>query len=340
MKSDPYSASDATVRGDAAQQAPAVRGGYVRRPHPVKRTTLACVVLCLSGFLGGCASVTEETSHAADLEKAMATNHAATLVVLNRMNAEMLPYDIERAARPSQTSFGKKDLTFLAPSDIAAWDKILGGLDNYCAAMTALTSGKEATDAAGACEALGKNMKSLAAVAKMTPNSAEDAAAVGLAALGDLLVREKANADARDIAAKADTNFQSVIADLVSALGFSGRPPAQTAHGLAATYEASYESAHLQSRLKDFPGDTISGFEAMGPNERREKIKEFVAWLGTEQEHDDFVGALKSLAAALDKAALAHAALAGGSKESVSAAFADLQAEVKNVKAITANFKS
>jgi hypothetical protein len=331
---------DAIFCGDPVPPARVRTTAKYRLIQTVNKTALACVVLCVSGFLGGCASVTEETSHAADLEKAMAANHVATLGVLNRMNAEMLPYDIERASRPSQTSFGKKDLTFLAPSDIAAWDKILGGLDNYCAALSELTSGKEATDTAGACEALGKNMKSLAAAAKVTPNSAEGAAAVGLAALGDLLVRERANADARAVAAKADPKFQEIVGDLVSALGFSGRPPVETSHGLAATYEVSFESAHLKSRLKDFPGDTISGFDAMGADERRAKIKEFVAWLGTEQEHDDFLGALKALAAALDKAAVAHAALAGGSKENVSAAFADLQAEMKNIKAISDSFKS
>jgi len=90
--------------------------------------------------------------------------------------------------------------------------------------------------------------------------------------------------------------------------------PTPATHGLLATCEVNFQAMNAEKSDKRFKGDAIAGFDAMTPAERRAAIKDFIAWLGVEEDHKQLVGSVTSLAAALDKAAAAHAALAQGSR--------------------------
>ncbi len=288
------------------------------------------LALVFGALLAGC--VTDETTSETALQQAMEANHKATITFLNKMNSEILPFRIEESLQA--TSFSKDNLTMLAPADIAAWDKILGALDTYCAAMVTLTSGKAATDLGTAAQSFGTNIQGLAKAAKTSLPAHTSVAETAITAIGEILINHKANAEAQEIAREADPHVQAVLGELIAALGFEGHPPKQSAHGILATYAVSYAVWSEPNRAKLFKGDAIAGYDQLSPDERKAKIHEFIAWLATEQDHADFVASANALVAALDKAAAAHAALAHGSKETISKAFAELQAEVKNVSAL------
>ncbi len=298
-------------------------------------------LLLLAGLaLSGCNSVLQnlpdETKDTACLKQAMDANHKATMAIFREMNDRDLPFRIEDGI--NATSFSKDQLTTLAPADIAAWDKVLEGLDSYCEALDCLTNGKEVSDFESASEAFGGNMQSLAKAAKMNVGSIPADAATAVTALGSILVQMKANADVHAIAKAADPQFHQVIEDLVISLGFHGDPPVAASDGMLASYEVHYATRNAPL-AKEYRNGSIAGFDQMTPDARRESIKGLIAWLSAEQEHDDFVKAIHDLVDALKKAETAHHDLAGGTKETTAAAFAQLQVEVKDVQAIYQKLK-
>ena len=302
---------------------------------PMKKLPLhACWFLAVA-LLAGCTTV--ETNQAASLQQAMEADHKAAIGVLKRANDEMLPYRIEQGILG--TSFSKSDLALLAPSDVAAWDKVLCGLDTYCAALAELTSGKSAAEFTSASESFGLKVQSLVKTVKGSTGAGIVDAGTAVTALGSILVRYKADHDAQAIAKAADPSFQAVVGGLLGALGFSGNPPQPMTHGLLATYETGYQTSNAEKSLRRFKGDAIAGFDAMSPAERKAAIKDFIAWLGAEQDHEDFVESATALAGALDKAAAAHAALARGDAATIAAAFAELRAEIQNTIQIYQKYK-
>jgi hypothetical protein len=286
-------------------------------------------------LLGGCATIGEIGSgNATTLQQAMAANHKTAISLLTQANVEALPYRIE--AEAGADTFSKSGLNLLAPEDIAAWDKILSGLDSYCTALAQLTTGAQSTDYQTAAESLGSGIQSVAkAVSFSDPHGPEIETAV--TELGTVLIRYKAESDAQKVAKAADPAFQTVVGDLLGVFGFEGHPPAASAHGLLATYEVEFEVGNA-ANAKAFKDGTIAGFSAMSPADKKANIQAFVAWQAAQQDHDAFVAAMKTLGTALAKAAAAHAAFAQGSKETAAEAFTQLKTEIQNVKAIEQKF--
>jgi hypothetical protein len=298
-------------------------------------------LLLITGLLiCGCNTLREdlpdESKDTACLKQAMDANHKATVAIFKETNERELPFRIEDGV--NATSFSKDQLTTLAPADIAAWDKVLEGLDSYCEALDCLTNGKEVSDFESASESFGGNMQSLAKAAKMKGGSYVSGAATAVTALGSILIEMKANSDVHAIAKAADPQFHQVIEDLVTALGYKGDPPEAASDGLLATYEIHYATQNAPL-AKEYKSGSIAGFDQMTPEKRREAIKGLIAWLGAEQEHDDFVKAVHDLVDALRKVETAHHDLGSAPKETTAAAFAQLQAEVKDVQAIYNNLK-
>jgi hypothetical protein len=181
-------------------------------------------------------------------------------------------------------------------------------------------------------------MQSLAKATKVTPGSYAADAETAVTAIGGIVINIKADDDIQKVAREADPQFRSIINDLISALGFEGNPPKPAAHGILATYQDHYNSYEAPF-AKAFKGDAIANFAGMSPEQKKAAIDSFVAWLNTRQDHDTFVASVGSLVVALNKTAVAHQALADGSKPTLSTAFSQLQAEIKNVQGIYQKFK-
>jgi len=288
-------------------------------------------------WCGGCATATVGTNQAAWLQQAMDADHKATMGVFKRANQEMLPYRIEQGV--AGTTFSKENLFLLSPSDLAAWDDILGGLDAYCAALADLTSGGSSAEFATTAKSLGLKIGSLVRSVHGSNAPSIGGAGTTVGELGNVLIKYKAGIGAQAIAKAADPSFQSVIGSLIDALGFAGHPPAPMPHGLVEACEVSYQTMNAEKIARRFKGDAIAGFDAMTPAERRAAIKDFVAWLDIEQNHQELVASMTALAAALEKAATAHAALAQGSSETIGATFAGLRADIQNMVQISRNYK-
>jgi hypothetical protein len=290
-------------------------------------------------LLVGCSTVSlvlsDEEGATKTLQKAMDANHKATITLLRELDARDLPYRIEDGVYA--TSFTKADLSTLAPEDIAAWDKILDGLDCYCDALATLASGKETGGFVAASQALGSNSKSLMEGVKAKGDSYAGGAGEAVAAIGGILIEVKADEDVRAVAAKADPKFQTVIDNLVSALGYDGSKPDPLPHGIIASYEAHFET-HNAANFKEFKDGTIVGFDAMTPDQKRDHIRALVDWLKADQDHDDFIASVRKLVEALNKAEQAHHSLATGTKESFPKTFAELKADTKLVQGIYEKF--
>ena len=275
-------------------------------------------------WCAGCTAV--DTKPVACLQQAMEANHKAAMGILKGVNEEMLPARIEQGV--AGTTFSKDDLSLLTPADVAAWDDILSGLEAYCAALDDLTADKSSAAFATASGSFGLKIQSLVKAVEGSSAPSIGSARTAVGELGGILIKYQASREARTIAKAADPSFQTAIRSLIDALGFAGRPPTPAPHGLLATCEVNFQAMNAEKSDKRFKGDAIAGFDAMTPAERRAAIKDFIAWLGVEEDHKQLVGSVTSLAAALDKAAAAHAALAQGSPGPIDAAFAELRAEI------------
>jgi hypothetical protein len=290
-------------------------------------------------FLGGCTTVNyglnDIGTNVAVLQQAVGANHKAVIAVMNRLNAEDQPYRMKDGV--TLPAFAKRDLTTLAPEDIAAWDKVLDGLDAYCAALVKLSSGTPSTDFVSSAEGLGCNINALARAKNLTPGSYVADAEAAITAIGGLVMKHEANVDILKVTQEADPRFQELIQDLLSTLGYAGNPPAAVNHGMLASYQAHY-LAYNAPQIKAYRNDAIAGFDAMSPEEKAQHIQEFKGWLAVEEDHDEFVASVETLVTALTKAAAAHHAISVGTKPSLQAAFKDIQAEIKNAQAIYQTF--
>ena len=281
----------------------------------------------------GCS--TFKTNPGADLVQAMSTGHKTAINLFNRVNGEMQPFRIEQAL--TAPSFSKEDLFLIQPSDIAAWDDILTGLDAYCAALDELNSGASSAPFTAASESFGLKIQSLIRSAKVSDASSVGSARTAVSELGALLVQYKASRDARTIAKAADPSFQAVIRNLIDALGFSGRPPLPAPHGLLAACDSNFRAMNAENLSRRFKDDSIVGYDSMTTAERRSAIKDLIAWLGAQQDHEALIKSMTALAQALDKAAAAHASLAQVAPGPIDGALAELRTEIRITAQICQN---
>lgn len=290
------------------------------------------MTVCFSG----CGTLQNNPANpAAELKQAMSAEHKSTISLLHRVNEEQLPFRIEQGI--AAASFSKADLYLIEPSDIAAWDMVLTGLDDYCEALDALCSDKSSASLTAASENLGLRIQSLMRNAKWSGVSSVGNARTAVSDLGGILVKYKASRETARIAKAADPSFQAAIRNLVDALGFAGSPSSAASHGLVSTCEANFQAMNAERSGRRFKGDAIAGYDAMTPAERRAGIKDFVAWLGARQDHVALVESMKALAVSLEKTAAAHAALAAGSEGAAEGALAELRSEIRTTLQLCQN---
>ena len=298
-----------------------------------RSVVLAAIVVLVPGC------VTVEPGAPQALQTAMAADHQATLAVLQAVNTDAAPYLVQLGLAPSKQTFTEADLYLVDPKDIAAWDQILGGLDAYCAALTALASGKSSSDFVAATEGLAGSVQALGKSVKSDTQPYTAVGGTALAGIGSLLIQHQADAGLQRIARAADPDFQRIVQTLVAALGFEGSPPGQpAAHGLCAAYSRVFDTATAASR-KEFKNGEIAGFAGMTAAQRADAIHALAAWLAAGQAHARVVASLTDLAVALDKAGRAHAALATGSDADVAREFAALKAQVATIVTIYQTLK-
>lgn len=273
----------------------------------------------------------DRNADAATLEKSMATIHDSTVSILATVNEDLLPYRVIAASRA--TRFDPKALYVLRPQDIDTWDKLLAAMDLYCSGLSKLASGSTANDFSTAAESLGGKLKDLASAVKTKTNGAELDAATAVTALGNLLIRYKANGDLHQVVSEAKPQFDLVLDKLISALGFAGSPPAPAGYGILATFDDVF-GAYNSAASAEYRDDTIAGFAGMTPSVRQSSIEGYLAWKKALADHDSEDARIKALVAALTKAEKAHAALAGADPQTLKTVFAELETEVKAVQQI------
>jgi hypothetical protein len=295
------------------------------------------LLLAALAALAGCVSSTTVSQEARTLQAAVEEDHRLAVAVLQAANREVLPYRIENAL-PGDT-FTRRDLFLIDPADLDAWDHILSGLETYCAALSRLTSGQSATDFTAAAEGFAANVQGFGAAVKA--NAPPHAASAGAAVIeiGTILIQHRAATEAREIARAADPKFQLILHDLIAALGYSGAPPQPAATGLLPTYRLAYDVATAEDRQVNFRGGAIAGFNAMSRDQKQAAIQRFTAWVNAEEAHQQFLGSLDALVAALAKTGEAHAALAHGAPDQLTKVLAELQGQIHATSAIYTQLK-
>jgi hypothetical protein len=301
-----------------------------------RRLAAGCLLAACGSLQWGCTTA-NVGADAADLEKVMEANHRAAIAILANVNERSRPFLIQQETR--EKAFSQDRLFLVSPDDIAAWDKILTGLDNYCAALSNFTSGKYPDNFTAATEALALNMQALAQTANFTAGSSAAACQTAVTELGTILLKHQVNGTAVEIAKDAEPHFQSVVRGLIDALGFVGSPPSPADHGMLASYEAGFE-VFTAEQTKQFREGKIPEYDTMTPAGRKAAISDFVAWQKLMRENQELVESLKTLAASLDRAASAHTQLATGSEASAAQAMAALKADVQNASAIYQKYRN
>lgn len=286
-------------------------------------------------MLAGCTTTRvafeDRSKDAATLETSMASIHDSTVGVLNTVNTDLMPFRAKAESRGE--TFDPDKLYVLRPADIAVWDKLLKALDLYCTGLSKLAGNTPATDFTTSAESLASDIQSLGTMEKMTVSSTESNCATAVIALGDLLIRYKANADLHQIVGEATPHFNAVVDGLVAALGFAGTPPKPQGNGILGTYDDTFGAYNIAVD-RQFQNGHIAGFADLTPAQREGAIQEYLTWKKAAADHADQDTKIAALASALVKAKEAHAALAGVSPQHLKDAYSQLVTAVKAVQQI------
>lgn len=214
----------------------------------------------------------------------------------------------------------------LDPESVAAWNRVFSALEKYSQDLLLLTSAnltKEYKDAtvnlAEGIKNTGEKLKD----AKLVSGAPDVSAFLSTAftKLGDLLLRAKAQSDAKRILTVTDPTVREIFVQMADAIDPSG-----TGHGIRGTVRA-----HWDQRKGEL---TRAFLRADGP-ERRKLVIRYVDLVRQQRTQDIVLSSLRRSFLAL---ADAHHALANGRNVGVAEAISIVQGEVKDTQNLYKRF--
>jgi len=217
----------------------------------------------------------------------------------------------------------------LDEESVAAWDRAFAALEKYSQNLLLLTSPDltkdykdSAVSLAGEIKTTGEKLKD----ANLTPSAPEVSAFLSTAftKLGDLLLRAKAQSDAKTILTSTDPTVREIFVRMADAIDPSGQRG-----GLRGTM-----LAHRQQRKAEL---VTSFVNTQDQAERRRLVVNYAALLTLQRAQDMALGSLRRSFLAL---ADAHHALANGRNVGVIAAIGVVDQEVKDTKELFNRFRA
>jgi hypothetical protein len=228
------------------------------------------------------------------------------------------------ASRPTlaDTNF----LPVLDPASLAVWDQVFSVLQQYAQNLAVLTSPNLTKDyedgvvsLATQVKQVGEHLKSQKMISEVPSLSPSLSAA--FTELGDLLIRAKAQHDAKAVSSHTDPTIKSIFTTMSDAIG------ATQTRNLRGTVHA-----HWEQRKATLKGNFL---EATTPAERRTIAAKYASLLKGQTTQDLALGSLQRSFLSL---ADAHHALAQGSRPGVIAAISAVEQEVQNTQNLINRF--
>jgi hypothetical protein len=230
------------------------------------------------------------------------------------------------AAQPTLNE--KNFFVVLEPESIAAWDRIFGVLEKYSQSLVVLTSPnltedyrKSALDLAQQIKDTGEKLRETHVVSEVPALS--PSLSTAFTKVGEILLQAKAQADARRILRETDPHIRQAFVQMADAIG------AGTDKNIRGTVRAHWVQLKAEKQAA-----FLSTSDAV---QKRKVAVEFSELIQQQRTQDMTLASLRrSLLALAD----AHHALAEGQDLSVSAALAQIKAEIDDTKALYQQFEA
>ncbi len=249
--------------------------------------------------------------------------HLALVTIANMSRAASVQFAAQRPTLNATNLVSSPD-----PEIIASWDRIFSPIERYSQQLASLVSpdaAKEFTESAVGLAAQFRETSDklkkeslLATAPEISPQLA-----TAFTKVGEAILRMRAQAEAKRIAAATDPEVQKIFVTLADVIG-----DAQTKH-LRGSVRAHWQNleAPLQSQF----------LRTTDPNEKRQIVQRFADLLEKQDEQDLSLDSLRrSLLALAD----AHHALAQGQAGSLRSAVGIVGEELARTKALYDEFKS
>ncbi|HUJ09857.1 MAG TPA: hypothetical protein VL171_07505 [Verrucomicrobiae bacterium] len=229
------------------------------------------------------------------------------------------------AAQPTLTD--ENFFLVLDPKAEAAWDRSFLALEKYGQDLVVLTSPDLTKDYKDYSVSLAEEIKKTGQVlqgANLVTSAPEPSAVLATAftKLGDLLLRAKAQADAKRIVSATDPAVQQILFEMAADIGDSDGT------GIRGTVHA-----HWQQRK----GKCQVAFTKSDDAGKRKLAVQFAGLISQQQAQD---AVLESLHRSLLALASAHRALAKGEPFSMAASIAFIKNEVQDTEQLYSKFKN
>jgi hypothetical protein len=283
-------------------------------------------ILFLAVLLAGCRTIqpTGVANFSAGVSAAKGQTSLAFQAVTDLTSASIIDY---AASRPTLTD--NNFLPVLDPASLAVWDMVFTGLQKYSQNLALLTSpdltkGYEdgAVNLATEVKQVGADLKKQ----KMIPEvpSFSPSLARAFTELGDLLLRARAQHDAKAVLTQTDPTIKTIFTTMADAIGTSQM------NNLRGTV-----SAHWQQRKAILQGSFL--IRTNTPADRRTIAAQYASLLNGQTTQDLALASLQRTYLALVDA---HHALAQGSRPDALAAIAAVEQEVQNTQNLINRFNS
>ena len=220
-------------------------------------------------------------------------------------------------------------LPVLDPASLAVWDKVFTALQKYAQNLAMLTSpnltkGFEdgVVNLATEVQLVGADLRKQ----KMIPEvpSLSPSLAGAFTELGDLLIRAKAQHDAKEVLSQTDPTIKTIFTDMAVAIGTS------RTNNLRGTV-----AAHWEQRKAILQGGFLARTNT--PADRRTFAAQYASALNGQITQDLALASLQRSFLAL---VVAHHALAQGSRPDALAAISAVEQEVQNTQNLINRFNS
>jgi len=217
----------------------------------------------------------------------------------------------------------------LDPQSIAVWDNVFSALGKYAQSLTLLTSPDVTTqyenavvNLAGEVKQAGSDLQNQKLISSSPQVPASFAAA--FTELGDLLLRAKAEHDAKRIISQADPTIRSILTTMADTIGTSTATP-----GLRATVHANWEQRK--------GAEQVAFVKAKTQADKRPIAVLYSTEMSQEAAQDL---ALSSLRESLLSLADAHHALASNKNADLASAVASVELAMQNTVNLANRFQA
>ncbi len=307
--------------------APVVNNPGIGRTGRFLRHLATVSLVGLVAFLmGGCARV--PSTGVQTFSSALTAAKAQTSLAFQDVTSLTAEAIIEHAAA-QKTLNDSHFIAVLDPESVGAWERAFTALEAYSRALTELTSPNLTREYKAAVLDLARQIQATGSALNVEafPGSPEASGllATGFTKLGDILLRAKAQRDARRILERTDPVVHDILANMAGAIGQSHK------QGIRGTVHAHWDQLKGEIQVR-----FTRAVQTNDDSKRRDLAREYAALMSQQRVQDLSLAALRRSFLAL---ADAHRALSEGTTASVVSSVSVVLEEARDAKLLYGKFK-